>query len=717
MQSTALTHPETHAGTVPASQAPDGESVRLAALHRLAVLDSAPEPVFDALAAAAAQVCGVPIALVSLVDANRQWFKSNVGLEGVTETPRAVAFCDHAIRGEELFEIGDARLDARFAANPLVTGRPDIRFYAGAPIVMPGGERIGTVCVIDREPRTLDAAQRDTLKSLSRIASAALATRVHHVATVHELALSEAKYRAIVEDQSELISLARCDLTLSFVNDAYARHFGLQPAEMTGRNLLEFVAAGDRDAVRDHLEATLSGRQSRSGVNGMESADGTVRWVSWINRPLLDAAGAVIGLQSVGRDITEQRLAELSLAQSQQRYRSLYRSTPAIMHSIDAQGCLLHVSDRWLEVMGYEREQAVGRPSSEFLTPESAERARASVLPAFFRTGRCDRVPYQFVRSDGSLLDVLLSAILERDADGAPFRSLAVLENITETKRLTAELGVTHARLDAIVDNVPALLAHWDVNGITRFANRQYQAALGLPLERIVGRPLQQIYTEVDPFGYGILAPHVAEVLKGRRQEFELSTLTTDGLRQLRMTLVPEQPEAGRVIGFFGMAHDVTGRKALELRLRESEQRYRSLFEHLNGGLALHEIVVDADGKPVDYRFLAMNEPFSAMVGMPAEQAIGRRVTEVFPGIVDDTTDWIGIYGAVVQSGLPRRFEHHSQGLQRWFEVVAYRTSPGQFAVIAQDITDRKLAEERLQAALEEKERLLREVCPSPEAP
>jgi len=150
------------------------ERIRQEALIGLRVLDTLPEPVFDAITAAAAAACGVPIALVSLVDADRQWFKSNVGLPGVDQTPREVAFCDHAIRDNRLFEVPSASDDTRFAGNPLVVGEPRIRFYAGAPIELPNGARVGTVCVIDREPRHLTDEQRALLLCLSRVASAAL---------------------------------------------------------------------------------------------------------------------------------------------------------------------------------------------------------------------------------------------------------------------------------------------------------------------------------------------------------------------------------------------------------------------------------------------------------------------------------------------------------------------------------------------------------------
>jgi signal transduction histidine kinase/AmiR/NasT family two-component response regulator len=157
-----------------AAEPPATEHDRLATLHALDVLDSGPEEEFDALIKVASLVCGVPISLISLVDSERQWFKANIGLPGVSETPRDIAFCAHAILDDKLFEVPDAALDARFADNPLVTDAPDIRFYAGAPIVMADGSRIGTLCVIDREPRQLSATQREIVSNLAMAAAHAL---------------------------------------------------------------------------------------------------------------------------------------------------------------------------------------------------------------------------------------------------------------------------------------------------------------------------------------------------------------------------------------------------------------------------------------------------------------------------------------------------------------------------------------------------------------
>ncbi|MBK79805.1 MAG: diguanylate cyclase [Gammaproteobacteria bacterium] len=143
------------------------ESARLQALRLYRVLDTAGERTFDELAELAAAICDTPISLISLVDGDRQWFKSRVGLE-VRETPRCMAFCAHAIETDAVLVVPDARLDPRFVDNPLVTGEPHIRLYAGTPLIVDGGHRLGTLCVIDRRPRSLTASQIRGLQVLSR---------------------------------------------------------------------------------------------------------------------------------------------------------------------------------------------------------------------------------------------------------------------------------------------------------------------------------------------------------------------------------------------------------------------------------------------------------------------------------------------------------------------------------------------------------------------
>lgn len=163
---------------------PDNETQRLETLHALKILDSAPEERFDRLTRMAKRMFGVPISLVSIVDGDRQWFKSSSGLDA-TETPRAVSFCGHAILGDDVFTVEDATRDERFHDNPLVTGDPNVRFYAGCPLRVANGHKMGTLCLIDHEPRKLDDEDRLLLQDLAKMAEQEIAAL--QMATLDEL--------------------------------------------------------------------------------------------------------------------------------------------------------------------------------------------------------------------------------------------------------------------------------------------------------------------------------------------------------------------------------------------------------------------------------------------------------------------------------------------------------------------------------------------------
>jgi GAF domain-containing protein len=152
------------------------DASRVAALEKYAILDTDPEQTFDDLTHLASFICKTPMAMVSIVDEKRQWFKSRVGIPD-SETPRDIAFCSRTIQQSDLFIVPDALEDDRFRNNPLVISEPHIRFYAGAPLINEDGYALGTLCVVDRSPRKLEPEQKDALKALSRLVLAQLELR------------------------------------------------------------------------------------------------------------------------------------------------------------------------------------------------------------------------------------------------------------------------------------------------------------------------------------------------------------------------------------------------------------------------------------------------------------------------------------------------------------------------------------------------------------
>jgi signal transduction histidine kinase len=183
-----------------AADTPENEDDRLRVLHELDILDTLEEQAYDDLTGLAAEICHTPIALVSLVDSDRQWFKSHHGLDA-RETPREIAFCSHAILNDDVFVIEDSSQDERFADNPLATGAPYVKFYAGAPLIMSDNKKLGTLCVIGHEARNISPAQKEALAALAR-----------QVVSQLELRLKVKELKKLDNAKDEFISMASHEL-------------------------------------------------------------------------------------------------------------------------------------------------------------------------------------------------------------------------------------------------------------------------------------------------------------------------------------------------------------------------------------------------------------------------------------------------------------------------------------------------------------------------
>ena len=262
------------------------EVERLLALESYDVLDTQAEDAFDDIVQLAAHICGTPIALVSLVDEGRQWFKARVGL-AAPETPRDVAFCAHAIHRPEVMVVEDARDDERFHDNPLVTGDPNVVFYAGAPLVTDDGLPLGTLCVIDEKPHRLDGKQRLALAALSRQVMRLLEARARNLelADAHRaLALSEAHFRVLTEVAEEGVALVQHGRVID-CNTALEQILGRQRSELIGMEPSQVVVP---------TESTRVARKIREGEQGS--------YDTWIRRP----NGTQLPVRVTARQLDEQ---------------------------------------------------------------------------------------------------------------------------------------------------------------------------------------------------------------------------------------------------------------------------------------------------------------------------------------------------------------------------------------------------------------------------
>jgi PAS domain-containing protein len=242
---------------MPGARPPIDEAERLAALRACDVLDTASEESFDNLARLAARLFGCPIALVSLIDAERQWFKARIGL-GASETPREMAFCAHAIlEPSKPLVVPDATADPRFADNALVTGPPDIRSYAGVPLVTHDGFPLGTLCVIDRQPRQFSSENLETLSTLAQsvVTNLELRRALRHM---RELAIAVDKRLVEVIDASpSAIVMVRCDGRIKAINRLARQDFGYDGAELVGKPIEVLLPERFRAGHQGHRQGFM----------------------------------------------------------------------------------------------------------------------------------------------------------------------------------------------------------------------------------------------------------------------------------------------------------------------------------------------------------------------------------------------------------------------------------------------------------------------------
>ena len=473
----------------------DDETESLAALRELGVLDSAPEAEFDALVKAASLACGVPISLISLIDVERQWFKANAGLPGVCETSRDVAFCAHAVRGSELFEVPDASQDERFADNPLVVGHPDIRFYAGAPLTLSNGWRIGTLCVMDRAPRRLDETQRGILLHLARAAAVALESR-RAVRFSRQAAAEAAQAALVLRHSADAVMGQSIDGRVLRWNEAAERLYGYSAAEMIGQSLDVVIPPShlpDEQAAFARLaqgEATVyeSVRQHR---------DGTLMHVAITMVPELDVYGAVLGATKFVRDISDRVRAEQALRQSQAFLDRTGRLAGVGGWEVDLATGRVIWSDATCRIHGVEPgHQPTMEEAIAYYPPEARSVMTEAVASATVGGPGFDlEVP--FVRRDGVRLWVRSVGEVEF-ADGRPIRLVGAFQDVTESRELAAHLAEQHQLLRVTLQSIGDAVITTDAAGAVVWLNPVAERMTGWPADEAKDRSLGEVFRLVD---------------------------------------------------------------------------------------------------------------------------------------------------------------------------------------------------------------------------
>ncbi len=428
---------------------PANENERLQALRSFGVLDTPPEETFDDLVALAAYVCQAPIAVISLVDEDRLWFKARTGWEA-KEIPRAISFCGHAIHEQDFCVVPDASRDERFEDNPLVTGDLHIRFYAAFPLVADGDKVIGTLCVLDHEARSLHPDHKEALRTLGGHVMALLKLRRT------ERELSEAR-RRLEADAAWRESAARFSQLadhldqvfwmtdpareeLLYVSPGFEGVWGrpLERLHEDPREWLRGVHPEDQDRVKDSLLEQAKGSQRLT--YRIVRPDGRVRWIQDRAVPVKNEAGEVVRVVGVADDITEQRRMEVELRESEARYRGVVEGARDGIFTLAPDGTITSANFAFEAMTGWSREEWIGEPFDAMVHPADLPEA----MRLFRRMVAGESVPrvpleLRFSVKEGGHVPMELTATPQRMEDRI-VGVLGVARDLRERRRMEEEL-------------------------------------------------------------------------------------------------------------------------------------------------------------------------------------------------------------------------------------------------------------------------------------
>ncbi|MBY0425517.1 MAG: PAS domain S-box protein, partial [Cytophagales bacterium] len=575
---------------------PENETERLAALDRLKLLDNRTEQDFDDIVYLASQICETPISYISFIDANKQWFKSKVGLKA-THSPREISLCSYTILGDEILIVPDTTMDERFSSNPVVSHPPHFRFYAGIPVKDPAGYPLGTLCVVDYKARELTEHQQNSLRILAKQVSNLLEIRSKEIRLQEKKELLESneqklkniafQLNAYFNSTSDAILLLNPQFEIVAFNKfaSITIQTLYKKSIESVKNILELIEKDRQPNFIKNLESALQGQEVKVEVY-LPQFENTNWWdISFL--PVKNDAQEVIGIAYICASIDEKKKAEEALKSSEKRLSLILANSNDGWWDRDLEKNIWYFSDSWCKLLGYSKDET---PKSleelrNFVHPDDFEKTSHFIVDNHSPVDQLFEVEIRLKHKNGNYIPILSRGHILKNDEGKAIRVSGTNIDLTERKKTEEQLKVNERQLSLIFNSIQDIIFVIEVEPNHKFKftsiNHAFVETTGLAESDIIGKYMEDVIAkeslELVKSNY-IKAIETKSIL-----QWEETSTYPNGTKTGIVSINPIFDETGRCIQLIGSVHEITERKKIEGKLAENQRFLQTLITNLPG--------------------------------------------------------------------------------------------------------------------------------------
>ena len=489
-------------------------------------------------------------------------------------------------------------------------------------------------------------------------------------------------YRTLVEIAIEDIVIIDAELKIIYTGKRLINKTGYRKEEVIGRSWLDFIDEESKIVAKQGMKQILHGIDESYELK-LICKNSSPYWALIGSKPLFDNDGKFKGVLGMLTDITERKQMETALKRNEQRLNDLLNSIQDGFFELDHEWRFTYINHCAAHTIGFEPEELIGEHVWE-RTPFIVKSKYETMLREVMETHRSTSFEVKSWTTDNWY-----------EISVYPLTSgISVLwRDITDRKHVEETLQRERSLLESVMETTDVMLVFLDSQFNFMWVNSAYAETCQMKPEELIGKNHFALYPHEENEAIFRQVRDTGDGVFYKDKPFVFPDQPERGVAYWDWSLSPVKDTGRNVTGLVFSLRETTKYKETEDAIKENEEKYRSLFSNMSEGFGLHEIILDADGKPCDYRFLEINDAFEKLTGIAREKALGKTVTELLPDI---EPYWIETYGRVALTGEAVRFENYSTPLGRWYEVYSFSPRKNQFAAMFGDINERKQAEEAL---------------------